>query len=70
MTKYEMVNNKIEELEANFVIANVRLENGTIESIEAIEELESIVAFEVVTVDAYEENGFDVEGLEGEWVEL
>ena len=71
MTRYEMVNSKIEELEAkDFVIANVRLEDGTIESIEAIEELEKVVALEVVTLDAYEDNNFDVEGLEGEWIEL
>lgn len=72
MNRIEMVNNKIEELENNdMVIVNV-IANGEAVSIEMATEEELAIAtgLEVVTVEAYEENGYDVEGLATETIEF
>lgn len=71
MTKLEMVLNTIETIEESNVIVNVKL-NGEVVSIEMVDEdeMENIEAFEVVTVEAFEANGYDVDGLVGEWITL
>lgn len=68
MTRTEMM---INELENNGkVIGNVKFADGTIESIEMVEDLEQVVAIEAIELDAYEQNGYDVEGLVGQWMEV
>lgn len=71
MKNVEMVIERIEELEESNVIVNVKI-NGEVVSFEMVEEdnMANIEAFEVATVEAYEENGYETEGLVGEWVEL
>ena len=55
---------RIDELEnEGFVIVNVMFENKKV-GIEMTEDLTGATGFEVVTVEQFEENGYDVEGLE------
>lgn len=55
---------RIEELEnEGFVIVNVMFENEKVD-VEMTEDLTGATGFEVVTVEQFEENGYDVEGLE------
>lgn len=66
--KVEMM---IEELENNGkVIGNVKYEDGRIESIEMADDLDGVVALEVIELVDYENNGYDVEGLTGTWMEV
>jgi len=61
----------IEELENNGkVIKNVKYANGDICNIEMTDSFENIVALEVVDLDEYEANGYDTDGLNGEWINL
>lgn len=62
---------RIEELENNgMVIVNLVLADGSKVNVEMSDGSEEVVAFEVVTVDEYEENGYDVDGLEIQVVEM
>lgn len=55
---------RIEELEnEGFVIVNVMFENEKVD-VEMTEDLTGATGFEVVTVEQFEENGYDAEGLE------
>lgn len=69
-----MMNNnigaRIEELENNgMVIVNLVLADGSKVDVEMSDGSEDVVAFEVVTVEQYEGNGFEVDGLEVQVVE-
>lgn len=61
-----MLENRIEKLENNgWVIVNLVLANGEKVNFEMSDGTEeNVVAFEVVSVEDYEENGYEVEGLE------
>lgn len=72
--KIEMVMNKIEELENNdIVVCGVRFANGTTVMMEEIvddEEYAEVVAIATVSLEAYEANGYDVDGLEFTYKEV
>lgn len=75
MTKYEMVANRIEELENNdIVVAAIRLDDNTMLSMEEIliekEIFDRAIALGTVSVDVYEENGYECDGLEYTWIKL
>lgn len=75
MTKYKMVMQKIEEFERNdIVVGAIRLDDGTELCMEEvlIEEVtfNRVVALGTVSVDEYEENGYELDGLEYKWVQL
>lgn len=61
-----MLENRIEKIEnSGWVIVNLVLADGTKVNIEMSDGTEeNVVAFEVVSVSDYEENGYEVEGLE------
>lgn len=67
-----MTEQQIENLENNGkVIKNVKTANGNICLFEEFEQdIENIIAIEVVGLQDYEENGFDCCDLQGEWVTL
>jgi len=68
MNKVEMM---IEEFENNNkVIGNVKLADGTVQSIEMCYSLNNIVAIEVIDLEQYEANGYNVDGLVGQWMEV
>ena len=51
-----------------YVVKSVMFEDGTVMDFEMVDgNEEEIVSVEVVSVSDYEANGYDVEGLEGEW---
>lgn len=61
----------IENLEENgSVVVNVRMASGEELSFEMVEDLEDVVALEVVALEDYEENGYEAEGLESYWYEV
>ena len=61
----QMVEARIEELENNgMVIVNLVLADGSKVDMEMSDGSEDVAAFEVVAVDVYEENSYDVDGLE------
>lgn len=67
MKEFEMV----EMLENNgMVIKNVKFADGTVMDIEEVEGLEGAVAFEVVSLEEFENNGYDVEGCSTKWVDV
>lgn len=72
--RVEMVMNKIEELENNdIVVCGVRFANGTTAMMEEImddEEYAEVVAIATVSLEAYEANGYDVDGLEFTYEEV
>lgn len=75
MRKYEMVMQKIEELENNdTVVGAIRLDDGTELCMEEVlieeETFERTVALGTVSVHEYEENGYELDGLEYIWVQL
>lgn len=74
MNKIEMVMNKIEELENNdIVVCGVRFANGTTAMMEEIvddEEYAEVVAIATVPLEAYETNGYDIDGLEFTYEEV
>jgi len=75
MIKYETVMQKIEELENDdTVVGAIRLDDGTEVSMEEMlieeEMFERTVALGTVSVDEYEENGYELDGLEYTWVQL
>ena len=61
-----MLENRIENLEnSGWVIVNLVLANGTKVNFEMSDGTEeNVVAFEVVQITDYEDNGYEVEGLE------
>lgn len=61
-----MLENRIEKIEnSGWVIVNLVLTNGEKVNFEMSDGTEeNVVAFEVVSVSDYEENGYEVEGLE------
>ena len=60
-----MLENRIEEIEnSGWVIVNLVLADGTKVDFEMSDGTEDAVAFEVVHISRYEENGYEVEGLE------
>lgn len=61
-----MLENRIEKIEnSGWVIVNLILTNGEKVNFEMSDGTEeNVVAFEVVSVSDYEENGYEVEGLE------
>ena len=61
-----MLENRIEKIEnSGWVIVNLILTNGEKANFEMSDGTEeNVVAFEVVSVSDYEENGYEVEGLE------
>ena len=61
-----MLENRIENLEnRGWVIVNLVLANGTKVNFEMSDGTEeNVVAFEVVQITDYEDNGYEVEGLE------
>lgn len=61
-----MLENRIEKIEnSGWVIVNLVLANGMKVNFEMSDGTEeNVVAFEVVSVSDYEENGYEVEGLE------
>ena len=61
-----MLENRIEKIEnSGWVIVNLVLANGEKVNFEMSDGTEeNVVAFEVVSVSDYEENGYEVEGLE------
>lgn len=61
-----MLENRIERIEnSGWVIVNLVLANGEKVNFEMSDGTEeNVVAFEVVSVSDYEENGYEVEGLE------
>ena len=61
-----MLENRIEKIEnSGWVIVNLVLDNGEKVNFEMSDGTEeNVVAFEVVSVSDYEENGYEVEGLE------
>lgn len=61
---------RFDELENEYVIKNVKLADGTIEPIEINEDFGGIVEVEVIKIEEYEANGYDTEGLDGQWIEL
>lgn len=68
MNKVEMM---IEELENNNkVVGNVKFVDGTVQSIEMCDELDDVVAIEAIDLEQYEANGYDVDGLQGTWMEV
>lgn len=56
--------------ESGKVIKSVKHTDGTVLDIEMVEDMENVIAFEVVELDAYEANGYDVEGLATAWMEV
>ena len=67
----QKVEMRIEELEnEGFVIVNLVMADGSKVDVEMSDGTEDAVALEVVTVDAYEANGYNTDGLEVEAVEL
>jgi len=63
--------NKIEKLEdEGLVVKAVKYLDGSVEAYEMVEDMEGVVAVEVVTLEAYEANGYEADGLAGEWVEV
>lgn len=75
MKRYEMVMSKIEEFENNdTVVGAIRLDDGTVVSMEEVlieeETFERAVALGTVSVEEYEENGYECDGLEYTWVAL
>lgn len=68
MTEYR-ANEMMEQLEDNGkVIKSVKFEDGSIVDIEMVDSLEGAVAFEVVALEDYEANGYDVDGCATNWV--
>lgn len=62
---------RIEELENDgYVVVNLITVDGQVVAIEMSDGTEEVVAFEVVTVDEYEANGYEVEGLETTTIEF
>lgn len=64
---------RIEELENNgYVVVTLMMANGGQIDIEMYNEenYDGVVGATVVTVEAYEENGYDVEGLETEEIKF
>lgn len=64
---------RIEELENNgCVVVTLMMANGGQIDIEMYDEenYDGVVGVTVVTVEAYEENGYDVEGLETEEIKF
>lgn len=61
-----MLENRIEKIEnSGWIIANLVLANGEKVNFEMSDGTEeNVVALEVVSVSNYEENGYEVEGLE------
>ena len=60
-----MLENRIEKIEnSGWVIVNLVLANGEKVNFEMSDGTEDVVAFEVVHISQYEENGYEVEGLE------
>ena len=60
-----MLENRIEKIEnSGWVIVNLVLADGTKVNFEMSDGTEDVVAFEVVHISQYEENGYEVEGLE------
>lgn len=75
MTKYEMVMQKIEELENNdTVVGAIKLDDGTVVTMEEMiipdKYYNRAIALGTVSVEEYEENGYELDGLEYTWVEL
>lgn len=71
MTRTEIVQNKIEELENNdLVVGYVLFDNGIWRELSLVEDLENVIALGILTIEEYEENGYDLEGLIAVWVEL
>lgn len=56
--------------ESGKVIKSVKYTDGTVLDIEMVEDMENVIAFEVVELDAYEANGYDVDGLTTAWMEV
>lgn len=56
--------------ESGKVIKSVKYTDGTVLDIEMVEDMENVIAFEVVELDAYESNGYDVDGLATAWMEV
>ncbi|MBQ0112145.1 MAG: hypothetical protein KBT03_03355 [Bacteroidales bacterium] len=56
--------------ESGKVIKSVKYTDGTVLDIEMVEDMENVIAFEVVELDAYEANGYDVDGLATAWMEV
>lgn len=56
--------------EGGKVIKSVKYTDGTVLDIEMVEDVENVIAFEVVELDAYEANGYDVNGLATAWMEV
>lgn len=68
MNKVEMM---IEELENNNkVVGNVKFADGTVRSVEMCDDLDDVVAIEAIDLEQYEANGYDVDGLQGTWMEV
>lgn len=62
---------RIDEIEERYVIKNVKLVDGTIESIETVDEnVGDIVEVEIIGIEEHEANGFDVEILNGKWIKF
>ena len=60
-----MLENRIENLEnSGWGIVNLVLANGEKVNFEMSDGTEDAAAFEVVRISQYEENGYEVEGLE------
>ena len=75
MNKYETVMRGIEELENNdIVVGAIRLDDGTEISMEEMlierEMFERTIALGTVSVSEYEENGYELDGLEYTWMML
>ena len=66
------VEQKIESFENDgMVIKSVKTVDGKVYLLEDYEyDLDLVVEIEVVDLQDYEENGFDVEGLDAKWIVL
>lgn len=75
MTKYETVIQKIEELENNdTVVGAIKLDDGTVVTMEEMiipdEYYNRTIALGTVSIEEYDENGYELDGLEYTWIEL
>lgn len=69
MTRAEEMINMLED--EGYVVVSVRYADDTVVSFEVVEDdMADVVAIEVVTVDDYESNGYEVDGLETQWMEV
>lgn len=73
--KYQMIMDKIEELENDdTVVGAIRLDDGTVLCMEEVlieeEMFNRTVALGTVSVKEYEDNGYELDGLEYTWIRL